>query len=200
MPKEDWALNNVQRIFEREGLYPSGKIKTILDVGCGLSLKSQYVEAEVRVGVDIHRPFLERIETTVPYVVINEDVLSLDKLFLPRSFDLVLLLDIVEHLEKEDALRLLEMVEAIARVAVIVETPKGYVPQNIDIWGWGGDIYQTHRSDWHPEEFLQRGYHVFLREYRMSDVKRHTELEVDPNITLIDAILRLDNLSGGKKS
>ena len=192
MPKEDWVRNNVQRIFEREGLYPTGKIRTILDLGCGLSLKSQYIDAEIRVGLDIYRPFLERIEADVPYVAINADALEIGRLLLPRSFDLVLVLDILEHLEKADALRLLDMAEEIARVAVIVETPKGYVPQNIDIWGWGGHTYQTHRCGWEPEEFIARGYQVVLRDYTMSNVKRHTEIDVDPHIVMIDAIRRFD--------
>ena len=192
MPKEDWIENTVQRIFERRGLYPTGKIRTVLDVGCGLSLKSQHIDADVRVGIDIYRPFLEKIEADVPYAVMNADALQIGALFLPRSFDLVLLLDILEHLDKQDALRLMEMAEQIARVAVIIETPKGHVPQNIDIWGHGGHAYQTHRCTWEPEELAGRGYHVLLRDYTMSDVKRHTEVDVDPHIVLIDAIRRFD--------
>jgi hypothetical protein len=192
MPKEDWIKNNVQRIFERKGLYPTKKIKTVLDVGCGLSLKSQYIDAEIRVGVDIYRPYLKKIETEVPYVAINADALTIGNLFIPRSFDLVLLLDIIEHLKKTDALRLLCMAEEIAQVAVIVETPKGYIPQDIDIWDLDGHTYQTHRSGWEPEEFVARGYQVVLRDYMMSNAKRHTELDVDPHIVMIDAIRRFD--------
>lgn len=192
MPKEDWIVNTVQTIFERAGLYPTGKVKTVLDVGCGLSLKSQYIDAEIRVGVDIYRPFLEKIEAEVPYVVIHANALEIGNLFLPRSFDLVLLLDIIEHLEKTDALCLLDLAERIARVAVIVETPRGYIPQDIDIWGLGGHTYQTHRSGWEPKELVARGYQVVLRDYIMSTVKRHTELEVDPHIVLMDAIRRFD--------
>lgn len=188
MPKADWVANNVQALFERWNLYPTGRIRTVLDVGCGLSFKSQYIDAEVRVGVEIHRPFIERIEATVPYAVVNANALDIGRLFLPRSFDLVLVLDIVEHLDKQEALALMAMAETIARVAVIVETPKGFVPQDIDIWQGGGDQYQTHRSGWEPEEFTARGYEVRLREYRMSDVKRHTSLTVDPDIVMIDAI------------
>ncbi|CAN2040206.1 Methyltransferase type 11 domain-containing protein [Candidatus Magnetomoraceae bacterium gMMP-15] len=192
MPKQDWMENTVQRIFEQKNLYPTGKIKTVLDVACGLSLKSQYIDADLRIGVDIYRPFLEKIETDIPYAVINADVMQIDKLFLPKSFDLVLALDIVEHIEKDEALKLLDMAEEIARIAVIVETPKGFVPQNIDIWGHGGDTYQTHRCGWEPEEFINRGYQVILRDYTMCDVKRHTDLDVKPDITFIDAIKRLD--------
>ncbi|KPA13970.1 methyltransferase [Candidatus Magnetomorum sp. HK-1] len=106
MPKEDWKENTIQKIFEKENLYPTGKIKTVLDVACGLSLKSQYIDAEVRVGVDIYRPYLDKIESDVPYAVVNADINQLEKLFLPNSFDLVLALDIVEHVEKDVALKL----------------------------------------------------------------------------------------------
>ncbi len=195
MPKDDWSENSVQKLFTDAGLYPSGKVETVLDVACGLSLKSQYIDASIRVGVDIYRPYLEKIEATCPYVAIESDVRDIGKLFLPKSFDLVLLLDIVEHVEKEDALRLIEAAESIARVAVIIETPKGYVPQNMDIWGHGGHEYQTHRCGWEPEELEQRGYDVLVRDYRMCDVKRHTELDVAPDIQLMDAILRLDKIN-----
>lgn len=192
MPREDWVANTVERIFEAEGLYPTGKIRSVLDVACGLSLKSQYITADIRVGVDIYRPYLEKIRSDVPYVALQADALDIGKLFLPKSFDLVLLLDVVEHIEKPDSIRLMDMAEEIARVAVIVETPKGYVPQNMDIWGHGGDEFQTHRCGWEPEELAARGYQCLVRDYRMSAVRRHTEIEVAPEIQLIDAIKRLD--------
>ena len=196
MPKEDWAENTVQKIFEREGLFPTGRVKTVLDLGCGLSLKSKFIDAVVRVGLDVYRPFLERIESEVPYVAINADVMEVDRLFLPESFDLVMACDLVEHLDKQEALRVLDMAEKMARVAVIIETPKGFVPQNIDIWGHGGHEYQTHRSSWEPDEFEARGYKVVLRDYTMSDIKRHTEVDVDPHIVMIDAIRRFDGDEG----
>ncbi len=192
MPKEDWVKNTVQTIFSKEKLYPEGKVKSILDVACGLSLKSQYLDAEVRVGVDIYMPYLQAIDTDVPYSVVNADVKDLAKLFIPKSFDLVLLLDILEHLEKDDALKLIETAEKIAKVAVIAESPLGYVPQNIDIWGKGGHEYQTHRSAWEKSDFTNRGYQVLLRDYKMSDVTRHTDMSVDTDIVLIDAIKRFD--------
>lgn len=192
MPREDWVANTVERIFEAEGLYPTGKVRSVLDVACGLSLKSQYITADLRVGVDIYRPYLEKIQADVPYAAVLADCMDIGKLFLPRSFDLVLLLDIVEHLEKPQSLRLMEMAEQIARVAVIVETPKGYVPQNIDIWGHGGHEFQTHRCGWEPGELEARGYRCILRDYRMSAVRRHTEIDVAPDIQMIDAIKRMD--------
>ncbi len=190
MPKEDWMENTVQKIFERANLWPTGKIKTVLDLACGISLKSQYVDADIRVGLDIYKPYLENIEleNNVPHVLINADIMGIDELFLPKSFDLVLLLDIVEHLEKEQSLKLIKMAEEIAKVAVVIETPNGYIPQDMDILGYGGHTFQTHRCGWEPEELINMEYKIVIRDYQMSDTKRHSTMDVDTNIQLIDAI------------
>ena len=188
MPREDWETNTIDRIFEREGLYPTQKISTILDVACGLSLKSQYLKADIRVGVDIYRPYLAKIEAKVPYTTVVHDVRRLDEVFIERSFDIVLMLDIIEHLEKEESLALLQTAERLAKVAVIIETPEGYVPQNIDIWGHGGDEFQTHRCGWEKAELEGTGYQVIRRPYTMQNIKRHTEIDVPTDIHLLDGI------------
>lgn len=191
MSKEDWRENTVKNIFEREGLWPwkDDEIVSVLDAACGLSLKSKYIPAQIRVGVDIHEKYFEFIESEVPYVTVKYDIRKLEEIFMPKSFDIVIALDVVEHLEKEESLDLLRQCEKIARKAVIIETPRGYVPQNMDIQGHGADEWQTHRCGWEVEEFQNLGYKTVVRKYAMQDVKRHTEIEdIDPNIELIDAI------------
>jgi hypothetical protein len=188
VPREDWETNTIEAIFAREGLYPTQRIGSILDVACGLSLKSQYLKADVRVGVDIYRPYLAKIDAKVPFTTVVHDVRRLDEVFLEKSFDLVLMLDIIEHLEKDESLALLETAARLAKVAVIIETPEGFVPQNIDIWGHGGDEWQTHRCGWEKAELEAMGYQVIRRPYRMQDIRRHTEIEVPVDIHLLDGI------------
>src|SRR5690349_3836182 len=150
MPREEWEQNTVDRLFECD--FPI-TVRSILDVGCGLSMKSQYIDDVagndiVRVGVDIHRPYLEQARHQSPtgndFVLINADINDLDRLFLDKSFDVVMCFDVIEHLSNFDALRMLANCERIARKAVCIETPNGYIPQDIDITGLGGDEYQTH--------------------------------------------------------
>lgn len=182
MSKTDWSKNNIAKLFNLP------KVESVLDVACGLSLKSKYIEADIRVGVDIYSEYFKHIEATVPYVVIKGDVRKLEEMFIPKSFDVVIALDIVEHLTKEEALKLIAECEKIAKIAVIIETPEGYIPQNLDILGHGGHEWQTHRCGWEVQEFKNLGYETILREYEMQDVKRHTELDIDKNIKLINAI------------
>jgi SAM-dependent methyltransferase len=194
MPRSDWKKNNVQRMFSEWDAWPWGlhSPSTVLDVGCGLSFKSQYIDADLRVGVDIYKPYLEAIPANmgraVPFVAVCCNALAMDRLFLPGSFDLVLLLDIIEHLEKDDSIRLLKIAERIASTAVIIETPNGFHPQNIDILGFEGHHWQTHRCGWSTEELEDLGYRTFVRPYRLSSIKRYSELDVPLDVELIDAI------------
>jgi cyclopropane fatty-acyl-phospholipid synthase-like methyltransferase len=185
MSKEDWVNNTVDKIFG--DVYPKD-VDSILDLGCGLSCKSQYLSARVKVGVDIYRPYLLIASVEYDGALICHDITKIKDLFLYRSFDVILLLDVVEHLQKEQSLQLIADCEQIAKKAVIIETPLGYIPQNIDIWGHGGDKYQTHRSGWTKEEFYKMGYLCKLRDYKMQDVKRHTDMDVKSDIQIIDAI------------
>src|SRR3972149_701536 len=92
MPREDWSETTPEKIFG--SVFPHGQIKTVLDVGCGLSVKSQYIECDWITALDIHWPYLRQarwqaIRKNITYVHAN--AMSIDDLFLPESFDLVLL-------------------------------------------------------------------------------------------------------------
>ena len=190
MPKADWKKNTIETIFRNAGLwrFNQGEIVSVLDVACGLSLKSKFIDAKIRVGVDIYDEYFNHIESDVPYVVLKYDVRRLNEIFMPKSFDLVIALDIIEHIEKDEALDMIKQCEEIARKAVVLETPNGYIPQNLDIQGHGGHEWQTHRCGWEVKELEDLGYSTVVRGYKMADIKRHTELKVGTDIQLIDAI------------
>lgn len=181
MSKSDWKENSIAKIFDLP------KVGSVLDVACGLSLKSKYMEADIRVGIDIHDEYFKHIEADVPFVVMKQDIRDLSN-FVSKSFDIVIALDIIEHITKEEGFVLMRECERIAKFAVVIETPLGYVAQNMDILGHGGDIWQTHRSGWDVTDFLKKGYEVKLRPYQMQKVKRHSDIDVSTTINLIDAI------------
>lgn len=191
MSKEDWAENTLKNIFTRENLWPwkDNEIISVLDVACGLSLKSKFLPAQIRVGVDIFDEYFKHIESDVPYVVVKYDVRKLRDIFMPKSFDLVIACDIIEHLEKDESFDMIKQMEEIAKKAVIIENPHGFVPQNIDILGYGGHDVQTHRSAWEKGDLEKLGYKVLVRNYTMSNVKRHTDInDINANIQMMDSI------------
>lgn len=188
MPKEDWINNPVHQILSKSNLWPYKKVENVLDVACGLSLKSQYLKPGFIMGVDLYLPYLKAITYKGNYSVIKYDVRCLEEIFLDNSFEIVYCLDIIEHLKKDESYQLLETVMRIAKKAVVVETPKGYVPQNIDIQGFDADHFQTHRCGWEVTELEDLGFNCVVRPYKMQDIKRHSTIDVDPNIELIDGI------------
>nr|WP_140413618.1 hypothetical protein [Marininema halotolerans] len=80
-----------------------------------------------------------------------------------QSISTVLFNDSLEHFDKEEATKLLEMAERIARKRVVVFTPRGFFhQQNYDFFQLGGEQFQAHRSGWEVEDFINRGYTVTL--------------------------------------
>jgi len=113
----------------------------------------------VRVGVDAHLPYLEQ-RPSGPLVPVILDAREATKIFPASSFDLVTMIDFIEHLDREDADTVLAMAEKLARRRVIVFTPRGAFPQDHDVTGLGGDEWQRHRSEWQPADFTAAGFRV----------------------------------------
>lgn len=132
---------------------------SLLDVGCGFhSPVRRFRDAvPVRVGIDGFRPAIEASRAAGIHThYVEADVRSLGQHFPPRSFDVVLASDLIEHLTKEDGLALLAAMERIARHKVIVFTPNGFVPQT----AYQSNELQEHLSGWEPGEMRLRGYRV----------------------------------------
>ncbi len=135
-----------------------GRTRSILDVGCADGDMMAFLNHRRRyyaVGVDIFEPYLKtakRLERHSGYV--RADALRLP--FRTRSFDTVLFLETIEHLEREEGSQALQEVERVARWQVVVSTPVAFVPQG----AYGGNPNQKHRSFWTPHEMRRRGYTV----------------------------------------
>lgn len=121
----------------------------VLDVGCG---DKRYEDLRCRrmVSVDAWRK-------AQPDVLLDLEKESLP--FEPVSFDVVLLLDVLEHLSHESAVRVLEQAEAIARRWILALTPlpefwtENREPvENPRCW-WYGCPWGVHRSVVAPWEF-----------------------------------------------
>ena len=133
--------------------------KTLLDVGCGANSPVQTFNKNLHcVGIDAFLPSIERSkQKKIHNEYVQADVLEIGDTFEASSFDIVVALDLVEHLEKADGLRLLDMMEVIASKKVIIYTPNGFLRQG----DRESNPWQVHLSGWTPEEFVKRGYKVY---------------------------------------
>ena len=133
--------------------------KTVLDVGCGnWSPLANVKKTFYSVGIDIHRPSIEEIKKKKIHDEYKVgDVLELSKIFKPKSFDVVLALDVIEHFEKDSAIKLIRSMDKIARKKVIILTPNGFAKQD----AYDGNLFQEHKSGWNISDFRRLGYKVF---------------------------------------
>ena len=150
-------VDALPRLLEHEIV---GTCSSLLDLGCGYAspVRQFSRRLERTVGVDVFAPYIERSRTAGIHSEYHcGDVLGVETIFGPAAFDCVLAVDLIEHLEKPDGHRLLEVMERVARRKVIVFTPNGFVPQT----GYDDNPFQAHRSGWEVAEMRKRGYRIW---------------------------------------
>jgi len=129
----------------------------VLDVGCGKTNNMQRLAIKHSTGIDGYAPYLEEAKKhNLHDQYVLGDVRELEKYFKPGQFDTVLALDVIEHLPKEDGLRMMHSMEKIARRKVVLFTPSGFLPQT----SYENNDLQEHLSGWEPSEMERYGYKV----------------------------------------
>jgi hypothetical protein len=128
----------------------------VLDLGCGIMpATGGRLPCKRHVGVDGFQPYLDLIGPPC----VPGRLPGVAERFGPRTFDVVLLLDVVEHMEKADALASIRAAESIARREVVVFTPDGFVPQaGYAAWGMERNEAQAHRCGFTFDELTGMGY------------------------------------------
>jgi len=148
------------------------KVNVVLDIGCGI-LPQNLVKPSVHICLEPFYQYIQVLqektgnESDRVYVIINATWAEATKIFPARSVDTVFLLDVIEHLDKEEASCLLKATETIAREQIVIFTPLGFLPQRHpdgkDAWGFDGGEWQEHKSGWQPEDF-DDSYQIYASE------------------------------------
>jgi len=130
--------------------------KTILDLGCGKdSFLKKFKGMKKLVGVDIFKPYIKEARgrnTHDCYIV--GDITQIE--FKPKSFDVVIAIQVLEHIEKEKGLMLIEKMKEWGK-KVIVSVPNGFLEQE----EYDNNPFQEHKSSWYSEELEKLGFKVY---------------------------------------
>jgi hypothetical protein len=152
---------NRDELFEevKRRIDPAG---TVLDIGCGIRPQS-LTKPNVHICCEPFDQYVsvltEKIENNKDrfYVIIKASWSDAVRLFPKGGIDTIFLLDVIEHLDKEEASALLKETVDISRQQVVLFTPLGFFPQSHpdkkDAWGLDGGEWQEHKSGWFPEDF-----------------------------------------------
>lgn len=128
--------------------------QSILDIGAGSGtyrelLKDDCAPKAFWHGVEIWRPYIEKFDLFNRYDVVTiADACEYD---FPREYDLCILGDVLEHMEKDKAVALFAKMRKICKT-VIVSIPVGHYPQD----EFEGNPYERHVTDnWTKEDLIQ---------------------------------------------
>ncbi len=122
---------------------------SLLDIGCGNKTYSD--------------PFVDKhwVATVDAWTKVNPDfVINLEKDPLPfddNTYGTTLMLDFIEHLEKDVGYKVLEEAKRVTRDHIIMLTPLAWSNNkhnvnNPSLWCYGNE-YDIHKSLWTPEDF-----------------------------------------------
>lgn len=143
------------KILEKDLL----KLDTLLDVGCGYLSPIGYIRKTFKSeGIDIHKKTValsKKNKNHDKYTV--GDIRNLSKIYKPKSFDACIAIDVIEHFERKQAIKLIKDMENIAREKVIILTPNGFYEQH----DYDGNPYQEHKSGWNKKQLEKLGYRVY---------------------------------------
>lgn len=132
---------------------------TILDLGCGNKGISKQLPGKVTT-LDIFPKF-------------NPDILWDLTKPLPlkdNSYDVILLLDVIEHVDRESGARLLDEIKRVAKKRIIISTPLYWTPNDEETNNpqseYYGNKYNLHRSLWNLMDFEEytRVYNVQIKD------------------------------------
>lgn len=127
---------------------------SVLDLGCGPSSPLQHCSnIKFSIGVEVFKPYIE--ETSNKHIhnkYINTNINEL--IFKDKSFDAVILIEVLEHLPKEEGEQILKKAENWAKKKVIVSTPNGFLHQ-IELDNNPG---QKHLSGYDCKSMMKLGY------------------------------------------
>jgi len=132
---------------------------SILDVGCGFGrygflcrdildiCKGRYKKSEWGVkidGIEIFKYYITPMHEYLYDEIIIGDIRK-DEI---GNYDLIILGDVIEHIEKEEGLRLVSRLLRKCKW-MIIQTPHGFMKQGTVF----GNPNEEHISSWYPEDF-----------------------------------------------
>ncbi len=131
-------------------------MEKVLDLGCGPDSPLKHCRISYSVGVEGYPAYAQASrEKGIHQEYVVKDLREVE--FPDRSFDAVVMVEVIEHLEAAEGQALLKKAERWAKRKVIVTTPNGFVAQQDK----SGNPLQQHKSGWTAAGMRALGYRCY---------------------------------------
>ena len=126
--------------------------KSVVELGAGFFQEFKHVNTNVplKVGIEIYKPYIDNAKYH-ECVKIQGDALKYDELLTNYELDTVMIIDVLEHFEKDTGYKLIERLKKDFN-KILLMLPVGEYKQDKDVTGHGGHEYQTHKSYWYVDD------------------------------------------------
>lgn len=154
------------------GTYESLQDAYILDAGCGqgktgFNIKSIWSFEKgnpILYGYDVFPKYVQHCNKLGFYDWLEVRDISKPWIGVPvKHFDIIVCQHVIEHLEKEDALRVLKTFELYAKDLILITTPSNFTPSDKE---YHDNQANEHKSEWSREDFEELGYKTNLQVVR----------------------------------
>lgn len=164
-------------IYVKEATDPD---KSLLSLCCGVGLELQALQTPNVTGVDLSPQYIDVLKSSYPSVkAVLSDALEYLKTCEDNSFDVISIIDGIEHMPKEVGVAIIPEMKRVCKEQILLFTPQGHVdggflknePHNA--WGVeGADHFQLHQSGWTQDELEEAGFDLVLS---TTDTSQHGE-------------------------
>lgn len=154
--------------------------ESLLSLCCGIGLELSGLSTQDVTAVDIHDAHIAQVHHRCPQAkTFVSDALEFIKTQEDNSYDVISIIDGIEHMDKDTGLELMDEMKRVAKKEILLFTPEGpsedgYLknePHNA--WGIeGADEYQKHKSGWTLKELEGMGFEVIRTS---EDISQHGE-------------------------
>jgi len=122
--------------------------KIVVELGAGFFGCLAYVNknTEKKIGIEIWEPYIQN-SIYDDCIKIHGNIFDYEILLSESDYDTVMIIDVLEHFEKEESIKLIESLKKRFR-KVLLMIPEGNHPQEEDVTGFGAHEFQTHKSTW----------------------------------------------------
>ena len=154
--------------------------KKLLSLCCGIGLELQYLQTRDITAVDIAPQYLDKLKADFPHIkTVNSDALEFAKDSKDNEYDVISIIDGIEHMDKEAGIELIKEMKRVAKEKILLFTPQGrgedgYLKNEPhDAWGIAGaDEHQKHKSGWTEDELKSYGFTTLQA---VGDTSQHGE-------------------------